>query len=95
VQKSWAKHVYWLYNIVLSEKTGVTAAELMDSLSKKGIETRPFFYPLHVMPPYKLDGNFPSSARLSKYGVSLPSYAGMKEDDVKYVCDSIREIMAK
>jgi len=38
-----AKNVYWMYGIVIDEKTGIDAKELAARLRSTGVETRPFF----------------------------------------------------
>ena len=65
---------------------------LRDYLKQKGIETRPTFYPVHTMPMY--DNKYqslPVAEKLGWSGVNLPSYPGLKDEEVKYVCDSIKE----
>lgn len=52
IEKPWAKHAYWMYTILLRDGTETERDQLMDMLAKDGIETRPVFYPLHIMPPY-------------------------------------------
>ncbi|MBL7147192.1 MAG: DegT/DnrJ/EryC1/StrS family aminotransferase, partial [Nanoarchaeota archaeon] len=50
VEESWAKNVYWLYSILIEKDYKLKRDELMLKLKKEGIETRPFFLPLHQMP---------------------------------------------
>src|SRR3989338_5740470 len=52
-EEKYARHVYWMYSILLNENTRLSRAELMQKLKSAGIDTREFFYPIHVMPPYK------------------------------------------
>ena len=64
----WAKCVYWLYSILIDRmRVGVGRDYLMKQLEREGIETRPFFYSLHDMPPYKnfTRGSYPVSTVLS------------------------------
>ena len=64
-------------------------------LSDYGVETRPVFYPMHVLPPYREaaqeDGPFPVAERISQTGLSLPTWAGLQREDVDYVCGALRE----
>jgi dTDP-4-amino-4,6-dideoxygalactose transaminase len=39
--------------------------------------------------------NFPTAASLHPELITLPLYPDMTEDDVRYVCDSLKEIIAK
>jgi len=51
-EMEWAKCVYWMYSILVEEKAGVNRDELMRKLKENGIETRPFFVPMHILPMY-------------------------------------------
>jgi perosamine synthetase len=87
VEKEWAKNVYWIFNVVI-EDSGVNREVIRDSLSTRGIETRPFFYPIHTLPPYsnsKLNDDTVSSD-IAARGISLPTWAGLSEADVERVC---------
>ena len=86
VEASWAKNVYWLYSVCLPEEYNRDL--LIAQLMEEGIETRPFFYPLHHMPPYLDDNeeaNCPVAVRLAARGLSLPSSATLTKEDVTYI----------
>jgi len=65
----------------------------VSELTKRGIETRPFFFPLHIQPPYKQDGDFAVSTRLSEQGISLPSGNEISDQEIDRVCSSVRSIV--
>jgi len=65
--------------------------DLIAVLQTKGIDTRPVFYPLHRMPPYKQDGVFPHAEYISDSGINLPSSVTLNEDDIKYICETIKK----
>jgi len=98
-EMEWARCVYWLYSILIDErKMDVSRDELINKLSKEGIETRPFFYPLHAMPPYKnytkyMASKFKISSYLSSHGLSLPSGPRISDDELMYVVDRIKRII--
>ena len=93
-EQSWAQHVYWMFSIVLDPLMWQKRDSIMEKLSENGIETRPVFYPAHSMPPYidSIKGElFPVAAKLSANGISLPTWAGLTEKEINYVC----EVLAK
>jgi len=93
----WAYNIYWLYSIVIDEaEAGITRDELAAKLAERGIETRPFFYPVHVQPPYKAfgKGDFPVTEWLSARGLSLPTANDIRMEDVERVCEAIAEIVS-
>lgn len=82
----------WLFTIVLIKNNKFKKEDLMEYLGDKGIETRPIFFPLNVMNPYK---NFGKSKKLkisneiSANGFSLPSSASLSDEEAIYICDHI------
>ena len=90
----WAKCVYWMYCILVDDNFGMNRDELMKRLEEKGIETRPFFYPMHVMPIYKNNKKFPVAEEISRKGVNLPSGVSLMEGIIEKVVSTIKDITA-
>lgn len=92
-EKKFAKNVYWMTSIVLNDDS--LKDKLMDYLDKKSIETRPFFYPVDELPPYKKNKiNNPISDFLAKRGINLPSGTRLEKKDVDYICRQIKSFFA-
>ena len=97
VEKEWAKNVYWMFTVVLNEGTAVDRDSLMAALAQEGIETRPVFYPMHILPPYRKLARgqaFPVAEWLGSHGMNLPTWAGLTRDDVEYVCTTLRRCLS-
>jgi len=98
VEKKWAKNVYWMYSILIEDEFGMSRDGLMKELEKKGVETRTFFIPMHEQPVFQNTGlflkgeSYPVAEELARKGMYLPSSSGLKEKEIKYICDAIREI---
>ena len=97
-EKEWAKSVYWMYGIVLDKSTGYNAVSFAKKLLENGIETRPFFYPLHLQPVLKklnikAKGKFPVAEMISKQSLYLPSGLGLKEEEIDKVSDTIKRLL--
>jgi perosamine synthetase len=95
-EKEWAKPAHWLFSIILSDEIQVNRDALMVQLEKRGVETRPVFYPMHVLPPYLENAQgeaYPVAERLARRGVSLPTWAGLTREDIRFVCDALRECL--
>lgn len=88
-QASWAKQVYWMYNIFLQEGDEHRRDRVMRALDDMGIETRPVFYPMHVMPPYLEASTYPVADLWSPRGINLPTHQGMSQEDVEYISQSL------
>ena len=62
----------------------------MARMEEHGIEMRPTFYPMHIMPPYfNPNLKFPVAEMISNRGINLPTHALLKDDDIKYIVDSL------
>ena len=95
-EKPWARNVYWMTSVVLDEQWPVLRDTVMVRLADAGIETRPFFYPMHTLPMYRglAKGQcFPVAERLAAHGINLPSSATLSEEDVAFVCDQVVQIL--
>lgn len=93
VEEAWARHAYWLYTVVLGAGVAVERDAVMAGLAEVGIETRPVFYPMHVMEPYyEGRGRYPVAERLSERGISLPTHVGLTEEDVRYIAGQLRRL---
>ena len=98
-EESWARSVFWVYGIVISEGRGMDAAELAGRLRDRGVETRPFFLGMHEQPALRARGLFagerhPVAERLARRGLYLPSGLALTDTQVDRVCDAVREAMA-
>lgn len=89
-QEKWAKNVYWMYSILINSGK---RDNLINRLRYYGVETRPFFIPMHRLPPYRLKEDYSVSDRLSKSGINLPCFIGIKKREIKYICDRIKSIL--
>lgn len=77
---------YWMNVVLLGRKKKV-----MEALEKEGIETRPFFYPITNMKPYKNYEEFVVAEMLNENGVNLPSSPNLTEEQI----DMIAKIVEK
>ena len=101
LEKEYTRHSYHLYPILLDiENINMTRAEFIDKLKEYKIGASVHFIPLHLHPYYQKTygykkGDFPTAEYLFYREVSLPLYPRMSEEDVKYVAEAIKEIIAK
>jgi perosamine synthetase len=85
----WAENVYWMYSVIVSDDFGISRDELRSKLREAGIDTRPFFYPVHTLPMYNTGQSLPVAERLGQQGLNLPSGASLTADQIDYICDTI------
>jgi perosamine synthetase len=94
-EAEWAESSYWMSSVLLPES--LDRDEVAAGLAEHGIDTRPFFYPVHTLPPYEdaaQGRSFPVAEHLAARGLNLPSSALLERDDVEYVCQALRDAVA-
>jgi len=99
VEESWARNVYWMYGVVISEDTGIDAAELAHRLAERGVETRPFFLGMHEQPALHrrglfLNEHYPVVERLARQGLYLPSGLALTAEQLELVAEALHEVMS-
>lgn len=95
-----AKNAYWMVTVVLNKNLGIEKDQLQQQLSDRQIDCRPFFHPLSSIPAY---ANSPEAAvarernamayEISPFGLNLPSGLNLTRDNVKYVCDALKDCL--
>jgi perosamine synthetase len=98
VEEPWARNVYWMYGVVLSEETGMDATVFGQRLKQQGIETRPFFLGLHEQPVFHQRGLFlgeryPVTERIARQGLYLPSGLALTVEQISRVCEAVHEVL--
>jgi len=63
----------------------------MLDMEAAGIETRPVFYPMHVLPPYRdlARGSFPRAELCGARGINLPTHGRLTEDDLDRIVEAL------
>jgi perosamine synthetase len=90
VQKDYAEHVYWMYTVLLPEHLAEKRDLVCEILDSHGVETRPIFYPMHVLPPYEEDAmRYPKATSCAARGFNLPTYEALTQDEVGYICERL------
>lgn len=97
-EANWAKNVYWMYTILVEDNFGLSRDDLKKELRKKGIDTRFSFSPMHRQPCFEKlgfgdnDKFFTVSNELSRKGIYLPSGSTLKEEQINYIVNALKEI---
>lgn len=97
VEKEWAKNVYWMYGVVLSDEVPLDAVEFARRLRAEGVDTRPFFLGMHEQPVFLERGflelqNHPVAETLSNRGLYLPSGLTITQNDLDRVASAVASV---
>src|SRR4029077_5202542 len=83
-----ATHSYWMTSILVenpADRDGLRA-----HLRERGIETRPLFYPIHMMPMYAADyQKYHVAEDLAWRGINLPSWPGLSARQLQTIASMI------
>lgn len=84
------RHSYWMCSILVLKS--VERDPLRELLKDRNVETRPVFYPVHTMPMYSQRYQKHRNAEdIGWRGMNLPSWQGLSEEQVKYICNVVHE----
>lgn len=83
---------YWMIALTLASAKPKDVAR---RLEKHGIETRPFFVPMHRLPYINDRGSYSRAEKLSKTGIILPSALTLTRKDVTLACTQLRRALKK
>jgi len=98
VERPGTRHAHWITGVVLDDCVPVSRDAVMARLADAGIETRPFFPPMHRLPIHAAAAggrSFPVADRLSDRGLMLPSSAALSPEEIATVCDRLLEATAR
>lgn len=93
----WATISPWLFCVTIDPDVfGCNRDEVMARLAARGIDTRPFFIPLHTLPPFREGSRrrgeqLPVTTRLAATGINLPTYPQMTTEQVREVVAGIAD----
>lgn len=96
----YAENIYWVFGLVLKDRNA-DVDKIMQDLKKLGVETRHFFYPMHLQPCLKKLGfangkqskEYSNSEYISSHGFYIPSGVGLSLDDQKYVVECLKTVL--
>lgn len=85
-------HSHWMVTFLVPDAS--LRDPLREWLEERGIETRPAFYPIHTMPMYNQHSEIhPFADDIACRGINVPSWPGLQDSQVDYICNSIRAFM--
>lgn len=88
---------FWLSTVVIDPKTGKDPESLRQFMLDAGVETRRLWRPMHMQPVFADAPYYGGTTceTLFDRGLCLPSGSGLKEEELRYVADKIKEFFNK
>ncbi|KAF3362195.1 hypothetical protein PHSC3_001261 [Chlamydiales bacterium STE3] len=93
-----SQSAYHLFVVQIDEtRFGISKTMLMSELKRKNIGTQYHYLPLYKMPCYSYMGDiseyFPEMEKYYREALSFPLYYELTEENVDYICDSLKKIL--
>jgi perosamine synthetase len=87
----WAAHAYWMVCLEVEGMSQASRDSFITDLRSRGVDARPYFYPVSDMPMYP-KSDTPISHRISACGINLPSFVGLRREQVDYICAVVKDL---
>jgi perosamine synthetase len=91
--KAWARHAWWQFVAIVDDEFGSDRDTVISKLRENGIDARRLYFPMHQLPIYEDRARmveYPVANYLAARGVCLPTWSGLKREDVSYVSEQLR-----
>jgi perosamine synthetase len=94
----YAENIYWVFGLVLSDQVDKSVEQIMAELRIQGVDSRPFFWPMHLQPVLKRLGlfkgeSYPVAEHLGNRGFYIPSGLGLRKDEMTRVVDAVKLVL--
>jgi perosamine synthetase len=93
-EADWASSSWWMTTLRIDGSGEVGRDELATRLRADGVDTRPVFVPLHLLPPYRQPGALAVAEAVGSEGLSLPSSTSLSDSELDYVIGAVRRGIA-
>jgi perosamine synthetase len=91
-EASWAANAYWMVCLEVDGMNETSRQNLMANLRARGVDSRPYFYPVSDMPMYP-SADTPIAHRISCRGINLPTFVALSREKVDYICATVEQAL--
>ena len=85
------KNSYWMPTAIFDRSIPFDREQFFKHLKENNIDSRPFFYPLTSLPMFTKKTENKVAYEIFERGINMPSHHGLNEEDIKYICDTIKK----
>jgi len=91
-EEEWAFSIYWLCWVIIQ---GESRKQILEKLNAQGIQTRPLFFPLHLLPPYRDCQTYRMERveYLYEHGINIPSHVGLTDNDLEFIVSEMKSVI--
>jgi perosamine synthetase len=94
----YGESIFWVYGLILKDDIPLSGDEARAHLAELGVDTRPFFWPMHEQPVFRkmglfTDERYPTAERMGRRGFYLPSGLALTDEKQDRVVGAVRQLM--
>jgi perosamine synthetase len=93
-EADWASSAWWMTTLRI-DGAGLGRDELATRLRVAGVDSRPAFVPLHLLPHLRQEGALPVAEAIGSEGLSLPSSTSLTDAELDHVIASVRAAITR
>ena len=86
---------WFIYPVRLD--SSIDRQAVIEGMAERGVATRPYLPAIHLQPEYRRlgmrEGMLPVTERVSRSTLALPFFVQLDDQDIEYVCASLREVI--
>ena len=89
----WAENVHWMYSVLVEPEYHASRDAVIAGLRARGVDSRPFFVPLHELPPYRAGCAVPGGHALwARAGSTSRPGRVCTLEEIATVCGALRAL---
>ena len=97
LKTTFSENIYWVFGILINNDK-LNLRNITKELKNLGVDTRPFFCPMHMQPilhKYGLFQNesYPTAEKFYKNGFYLPSGTALEREDIIEICRRFKKVL--
>ena len=92
-EPNYTKNCFWLPTIIFDQSLNIDREEFRNFFKKKGVDIRPFFYPISSLPMFEKNEKNKIVYDLYSRGINLPSFHDITDEEIDYICNLLRTFL--
>jgi dTDP-4-amino-4,6-dideoxygalactose transaminase len=89
-----SRSIYWMSSVLVGEQAPLTRDALIARLKEYKIDSRPVFPAISQYPIWPVRQKpQPNALRIGATGINLPSGVCLSRDEIRYVCNTLRDLL--
>jgi perosamine synthetase len=93
----FSKNIYWVFGVLINNDN-LNLRNITQELRNLGVDSRPFFCPMHMQPILHKYGlfhyeSYPIAEKFYKKGFYLPSGTALEKEDIIEICRRFKKVL--